>query len=111
MVLCTAYAFKTRNFPKNFNESKYTGITMYITCAIWMIFFPFFFNTGYSFTHVYLISGACVTIGFITLTGMFAQKIYIVFIVREIRNEDLVMTTVQKRAVGHADVFDADERC
>ena len=90
MILCTAYAFKTRNFPKNFNESKYIGISMYITCAVWMVFFPFYFNTNQSIKHIYLISSACVIIGLVTLIGLFAQKVYIVLFVKIIRNDDLV---------------------
>ena len=93
MILCTAYAFKTRTFPKNFNESKYIGITMYITCAVWMSFFPFYLNINYSFTQIYLISGACVVIGLVTLIGLFAQKVYIVFFVKDLCTDDLVMTS------------------
>lgn len=100
MMLCTVYAFKTRNFPKNFNESKYIGIMMYTTCGIWITFFPFFLNTSYTFTHVYLISSACVLIGLITLTGLFAQKIYIVYYVSDIRSDDLVMTSSHKRSAA-----------
>ena len=92
MCLCTAYAFKTRNFPKNFNESKYIGISMYITCAVWMMFFPFYLNTDDSVRHTYLISIACVIIGLVTLLGIFAQKVYIVFCVKNIRNGDLVFS-------------------
>ena len=102
MVLCTAYAFKTRTFPKNFNESKYIGITMYITCAVWMCFFPFYLNTKYSSTHIYLISGASVVIGLVTLFGLFAQKVYIVYFVKDLGTDDLVMTShsLSRRTAG-----------
>ena len=105
MVLCTAYAFKTRTFPKNFNESKYIGITMYITCAVWMGFFPFYLNTKYSSTHIYLISGASVVIGLVTLIGLFAQKVYIVYFVKDLRTDDLVMTSrsIPRRTPGSED--------
>ncbi|XP_028391281.1 metabotropic glutamate receptor 7-like [Dendronephthya gigantea] len=93
MALCTAYAFKTRTFPKNFNESKYIGITMYVTCATWTCFFPFYLNTKYSSTHVYLVSGACILIGLVTLLGLFAQKVYIIYLVHDLRTDDLVMTS------------------
>ena len=102
MVLCTAYAFKTRTFPKNFNDSKYIGITMYITCAVWISFFPFYLNTEYSSTHIYLISGASVIIGLVTLIGLFAQKVYIVYFVKDLRTDDLVMTSrsIPRRTPG-----------
>lgn len=28
IILCTVYAFKTRNLPENFNEARYIGFTM-----------------------------------------------------------------------------------
>jgi metabotropic glutamate receptor 2/3 len=93
MILCTVYAFKTRNFPKNFNESKYIGVTMYITCAVWTVFFPFYLNTTHSDDHVYLISGAYLIIGLVTLIGLFGQKVFIVYRVTELHNEDLAMTS------------------
>ena len=97
MILCTAYAFKTRNFPKNFNESKYIGITMYMTCAVWVLFFPFYLNTGYSFTHALLVSGVCVTVGLTTLIGLFAPKMYVIFFIKEINNDDLVLSRSLRR--------------
>ena len=105
MVLCTAYAFKTRTFPKNFNESKYIGITMYITCAVWISFFPFYLNTKNSSTHIYLISGASVLIGLVTLIGLFAQKVYIVYFVKDLPTDDLVITSRchSKRTPGSED--------
>ena len=93
MLLCTVYAFKTRDFPKNFNESKYIGITMYITCAVWTMFFPFYLNTTRSDLQVYLISGAYVIIGLVTLIGLFGQKVFIVYRVTDIGNEDIAITS------------------
>ena len=43
MVSSTVLAFKTRHFPKNYNESKYVGITLYVTCVSWALFFPVYF--------------------------------------------------------------------
>ena len=93
MLLCTFYAFKTRHFPKNFNESKYIGITMYITCAVWTVFFPFYINTTDSDRHMLLVSGAYLIIGLVNLVGLFGQKVFIVYRVPELRNEDLLMTS------------------
>ena len=93
MLLCTFYAFKIRNFPKNFNESKYIGITMYITCAVWTCFFPFYLNTTDSAHHMFLVSGAYLIIGLVNLIGLFGQKVFIVYRATELRNEDLVKTS------------------
>jgi hypothetical protein len=58
-----------------------------------MSFFPFYLNTEYSSTHIYLISGASVLIGLVTLIGLFAQKAYIVYFVKDLPTDDLVMTS------------------
>lgn len=49
IVLCTTYAFKTRNIPENFNEAKYIGFTMYSTCIVWLAFIPIYFGTNNDF--------------------------------------------------------------
>ena len=98
MLLCTFYAFKTRHFPKNFNESKYIGITMYITCAVWTVFFPFYLNTTHSARHMFQVSGAYLIIGLVNLIGLFAQKVFIVYRVTELRNEELAMTSRSEQA-------------
>ena len=82
MISCTFLAFKTRHFPKNYNEAKYIGITLYITCVIWSLFLPIFFLTNavdYDFLREYLMCIVCVLIGFVTLFGMFAPKILMIY--------------------------------
>ena len=78
MISSTILAFKTRNFPKNYNESKYIGITLYITCVSWALFFPgyFFASSGnMEFLREYLMCTICVLIGYITLLGLFGLKV------------------------------------
>lgn len=45
IIVCTAYAVKTRQIPENFNESKFIGFTMYTTCIIWLAFLPMYYAT------------------------------------------------------------------
>uniref|UniRef100_A0A1I8JPE8 G_PROTEIN_RECEP_F3_4 domain-containing protein n=1 Tax=Macrostomum lignano TaxID=282301 RepID=A0A1I8JPE8_9PLAT len=45
IVLCTLYAFKTRNIPENFNEAKYIAFTMYSTCIVWLAFIAIYFGS------------------------------------------------------------------
>ena len=78
MVSSTVLAFKTRHFPKNYNESKYIGITLYITCVSWALFFPGYFlasSGNMEFLREYLICTICVLIGYITLLGLFGPKL------------------------------------
>ncbi|XP_057309265.1 metabotropic glutamate receptor 3-like [Hydractinia symbiolongicarpus] len=82
MIACTILAFKTRHFPKNYNEAKFIGITLYITCVTWSIFLPtYFLATGQeeAFIKEYLMCGVCIVNGYVTLVGLFGQKIKILF--------------------------------
>lgn len=49
IIVCTFYAVKTRKIPKNFNESKFIGFTMYSTCITWLGFLPLYFGTANNF--------------------------------------------------------------
>ena len=78
MISSTVLAFKTRHFPKNYNESKYIGITLYVTCVSWALFFPCYFfasSENSDFLREYLMSILCVLIGYITLLGLFGPKV------------------------------------
>ena len=78
MVSSTVLAFKTRHFPKNYNESKHIGITLYITCVSWAFFIPGYFfasSENSDFLREYLICTLCVLIGYITLLGLFGPKV------------------------------------
>ena len=80
MVSSTVLAFKTRHFPKNYNESKYIGITLYVTCVAWALFFPGYFlasSENMEFWREYMMCIVCVLIGFITLLGLFGPKVKI----------------------------------
>ena len=78
MVSSTVLVFKTRHFPKNYNESKYIAITLYVTCVAWALFIPgyFFALSGkMGLWKEYLICIVCVLIGYITLFGLFGSKL------------------------------------
>uniref|UniRef100_A0A1I8JND7 G_PROTEIN_RECEP_F3_4 domain-containing protein n=1 Tax=Macrostomum lignano TaxID=282301 RepID=A0A1I8JND7_9PLAT len=66
IVLCTLYAFKTRNIPENFNEAKYIAFTMYSTCIVWAGVYSYLFRIAKELPP-------SVTVG-----CMFVPKIYIV---------------------------------
>ncbi|XP_046852108.1 metabotropic glutamate receptor 4-like isoform X1 [Xenia sp. Carnegie-2017] len=90
IVWCTFYAFRTRHFPKNFNEALYIGITMYLTCVVWVVFFATFLNTNYSAHRVYWSSSMSLVIGWITLVGLFFPKIYHVYTKTEFHAENML---------------------
>lgn len=76
MSACTVLAFKTRKYPKNYNEAKHIGITLYVTCIAWSIFLPaYFLIPEENFVREYFMSTICIVIGFITVSGLFGYKI------------------------------------
>ena len=87
---CTLYAFLTRHFPKNFNEAMYIGITLYLTCVVWIVFFANFWYSKYSVSRVYWVSGSSLLIGWITMLGLFAPKFYHVYTKPEVSREMLI---------------------
>lgn len=78
MFLCTVFAFKTRSFPRNFNEAKHIGITMYITCSLWIIFLPTYFNTKTSSWRDYIYCSIFILAGSVSLIGLLLPKVAII---------------------------------
>ncbi len=94
---CTVYAFLTRHFPKNFNEAMYIGVTLYLTCVVWVVFFATYLNSTYSISRVYWFSGSILLTGWITLLGLFAPKFYHVYTKPEVSREMLITWSESSR--------------
>ena len=77
MLACTWYAFRTRHFPKNYNETKSIMFTLYFSCFAWGVFLPTYLKSSDidSFFRTYTIAMFCDIIGFISLIGFFMPKI------------------------------------
>lgn len=77
IIMCTYYAFKTRNVPENFNETKFVGFAIYTTCVIWIAFFPIYYGSEMQSVTKCL----CISLSSImTLIFMFFPKIYIILL-------------------------------
>jgi 7 transmembrane sweet-taste receptor of 3 GCPR len=77
IIMCTCYAFKTRNVPENFNETKFVGFAIYTTCVIWIAFFPIYYGSEMQIITKCL----CISLSSImTLIFMFFPKIYIILL-------------------------------
>ncbi|XP_038078721.1 metabotropic glutamate receptor 1-like [Patiria miniata] len=90
VVLCTLYAFKTRNLPENFNEAKYIAFTMYTTCVVWLAFIPLYF--GGSEMRTIVVCFAVSLSATVALACLFFPKTYIVLFKPE-RNRRSSMKT------------------
>lgn len=75
ILLCVWFAFKTRNVPENFNETKFVGFAIYTTCIIWLAFFPIYYGSEMQI----ITKCICISLSSImTLSFMFFPKIYII---------------------------------
>nr|CAH8831150.1 unnamed protein product [Trichobilharzia regenti] len=81
IIVCTAYAIKTRQIPENFNESKFIGFTMYTTCIIWLAFLPMYYATISN--HQIQIATLCISVDLsasVMLCCLFFPKLYIIYL-------------------------------
>ena len=74
----TVFAFKSRKFPKNYNEAYNIGITMYFSCVLWAIFIPLLLfvqvQTTNPFSQIFVIANFTNIIGLVSLAGLFGPK-------------------------------------
>lgn len=92
MFISTVYAFLTRNFPRNFNEAKYIGVTMYISCSVWVVFLPCYLNAADSIWKSYFLCSSLFLIGTVTLLGLFLPKIVLIYFGSAVEPTDTMLT-------------------
>lgn len=83
LISCAAYAFKCRNFPENFNESKYIFASVSTTVFLWLAFVPTYFTAFYA-EHKALLLALVLVLNSIVLTlSFYAPKVYALYYVDE----------------------------
>ena len=75
MLVATCYAFLTRNFPRNFN----IGITMYLSCSVWVIFLLCYLNAKDSIWKSMFAAYALVFVATFTVGGLLFPRIVFLF--------------------------------
>jgi len=86
MTGTTFYNFKTRHFPKNYNESKYVGVAMYITCFVSTIGLVSYFLVQDEGAKCILPTATGVFCGYIVLFGIYARRFVLIY--REAKEEE-----------------------
>lgn len=76
VMICAVYAFKTRQLPDNFNESKCIALCVYTTLVIWLAFFPTYFTTAISYVRTLLLACALLLNSTLTILCLYAPKLY-----------------------------------
>ena len=78
LAASTVYAFKSRRFPKNYNEAFNIGVTMYVSCVLWAIFIPALLivriDSKNPFGTTFVIANFSNVIGLVSLAGLFGPK-------------------------------------
>ncbi|XP_072021434.1 metabotropic glutamate receptor 3-like [Amphiura filiformis] len=82
IIACSIHAFLTRNFPKNFNESRFIGFSVYTTLVIWLSFIPAYIKVPFADLKVLVLSAAMIINASIILIFQFVVKLYAVLYVK-----------------------------
>ena len=79
MVVCAHHAFKTRNLPANFNETKYIMFSIYSTVLLWLSFLPTYY-TAKRYTDKALALAVALLFNVLSSqTFVFLPKLYAVY--------------------------------
>lgn len=83
MVVCAHHAFRTRNLPANFNETKYIMFSIYSTVLLWLSFLPTYY-TAKRYTDKALALAVALLFNVLSsLTFIFLPKLYAVYFLPE----------------------------
>ena len=94
LLLITSYfAFRTRNVPQNFNETKFIFFTMITLCILWLAFIPTYIAASTTLGVIYQTGALVLAIilnAFVTLSILFVPKIYFLFsVMRKEQHEEV----------------------
>ncbi|XP_072036969.1 metabotropic glutamate receptor 7-like [Amphiura filiformis] len=79
LILCTAYAFKTRKIPGHFNEAKCIGLTTYTSCVIWLAMVPIYVLTSANIElRIITLYFAISLSATVCLVCLFAPRVYVI---------------------------------
>ena len=79
MSITMYFAFKCRNFPKNCNETKDIGITMYITCFTFGVGLTSYLLLENKRYKIVAISIVCIFCATVLLFGLFTTKFMVLY--------------------------------
>ena len=89
----TYLAYKARNLPENFNETRLIGFTMFTVCVIWIIFVPSFYDSDVQNRSIVLCF-SLITTGFTILVCMFSTRLRIILFQPEKNKTELVRASM-----------------
>lgn len=88
-ITTTFLAYKARNLPENFNETRYIGFSMFTFCVIWLTYIPLYYGTDPAIKYVFLCFGLIVT-GQGALVCMFLNRLRIILFYPEKNRSEII---------------------
>ena len=76
MVACSAFAFRARRLPDNFNESKFIFVCVCTTLFLWLAFIPSYFSAFYASQKVVLLVSVLLFNSAVMLLCLYVPRIY-----------------------------------
>ncbi|XP_071793408.1 metabotropic glutamate receptor-like [Asterias amurensis] len=90
IVACCFYAFKTRQVPDNYNESKFIAVSVYSTLVVCLAALPVYFTAVAVLQKVATLCSALLLNVYLTLVCLYLPKLYAVrFLPKEQTNQTL----------------------
>ena len=83
MLACSAFAFKARRLPDNFNESRFIFICVCTTLFLWCAFIPSYFSAFYASQKIVLLVSVLLFNSAVMLLCLYAPRIYAVIYLDE----------------------------
>ena len=101
ICVCTAYAFKTRKIPSNFNEAKYIAFAMYSSCIVWLAFLAVYYMEKEHGRKPLVLCVSVSLIAFVLLGCLYGPKVYVILFrphrnVRRHVNPSLSLSSLSK---------------
>lgn len=86
-IICTAIAFKSRNFPENYNHARFISLAMFTFNVVWITFMGAYYGNPQPGIHQVIIH-CCATIfsNLCLMLLIYGPKVYVIFFRPELNN-------------------------
>ena len=103
LLVTSGLAFKTRNLPENFNESRFIFFQVSGTLILWIAFISLYFLTTFAAQKVLLLSLTGIANASTVLMCLFLPKVYALFYVKDEKMK-LAQFSYSNQSISHANI-------
>jgi len=101
VALCTFYAFRTRQLPDNYNESRYIAFCVNTTLLIWITFIPTYFTTSRAAAKTTILAVSLLLNAYVTLICLFIPRVHTLYYSLKDKRLENPQSYVNFRIVKH----------